>query len=61
MNQLNGLISQVLVNIVVQLFTVVCILIALFSINARISLLAFVLMGLQFINFTYFRRKIRQE
>ena len=60
-NHLNGLISGVLVNLVIHFFTIVCILVALFSMNPKLSLLSFVLMGLQFFNFTFFRRRIERQ
>ena len=60
-SHLNGLISGVLVNLVIHFFTIICILVALFSMNPKLSLLSFVLMGLQFFNFTFFRRRIEKQ
>lgn len=56
---LNGMISNVLVNLVIHLFTIVCILLALTSISPKLSLICLFLIPCQLLNFTYFRIKMR--
>ncbi len=54
-SMLNGMISTVLVNLVIHLFTIVCILAALVIMSPKLSVICFILVPLQAFNFTYFR------
>lgn len=54
-SMLNGMISTVLVNLVIHLFTIVCILTALVIMSPKLSVICFILVPLQAFNFTYFR------
>ena len=54
-SMLNGMISTVVVNLVIHLFTIVCILTALVIMSPKLSVICFILVPLQAFNFTYFR------
>lgn len=60
-NMLNGMVSTVLVNLVIHLFTIVCILFALFIMSPSLSLVCFFLVPLQILNFSYFRWSMRKD
>ncbi len=58
---LNGMISAVLSNVVIHLFTIICIVIALFIMNPNFFVLPLIVILLQALNFTYFRVHMRAE
>ena len=58
---LNGMISAVLSNVVIHLFTIICIVIALFIMNPDFFVLPLIVILLQALNFTYFRVRMRAE
>ncbi len=58
---LNGMISSVLANLVIHMFTIVCIVIALFVMNPKFFILPIIVIVLQTANFTYYRIKMRKE
>ena len=58
---LNGMISAVLSNVVIHLFTIICIVIALFIMNPNFFVLPLIVILLQALNFTYFRVRMRAE
>ena len=59
-SMLNGMISTVLVNLVIHLFTITCIIIALIAMSPKLSLICLILVPLQTLNFTYFRRSMKK-
>ncbi len=58
---LNGMISTVLANLVIHMFTIVCIVAALFMMSPKFFFLPLIVILLQTANFTYFRVKMRAE
>ncbi len=58
---INGMISNVMANLVIYLFTIICILVTLFVKSPRMFFVPLLLMALQTLNFTYFRIKMRED
>lgn len=58
---LNGMISAVLVNLVIHLFTIFCILVALIVMNPKLSLICIFLIPMQILNFVYFRYGMQRD
>lgn len=58
---LNGMISTVLSSLVINLFTIICIVIALFMMNPGFFIIPVSVILLQLLNFTYFRVQMRRE
>ncbi len=58
---LNGMISTVLANLVIHMFTITCIVVALFVMSPKFFFLPLIVILLQTANFTYFRTRMRAE
>ncbi len=58
---LNGMISAVLVNLVIHLFTITCILLALICMSPKLSLVCLFLIPMQILNFMYFKRGMQRD